>query len=450
MCWTRRPHFCWFKKNLTITSNSLKLPTTKSRAHSELEKAKITLNELTTMLKTTTESKLSAMEAAESVKKQAKELEVAKSQQHLGNAARKQEMDQEREQYMIIVSELDLAKQELTQIRQDFDACLEAKSASFQQAAEARRVANMNIEKINELSKEIKAMQESALQLNLASVQSQEQLENIMAEKEASIKAYITTKEDVDNKLKSLIQEYDPKLTRKLELKLVETNMEIEVIQEEMKRAHALEMDTVKLITTELNEATKALQKVAEEENLLRNIVTSLRLELEEVKKEKVEVEKKEKEIYDEQRSLLEQLSSEAESARTEVEEIKKNTNKLNQEAESGMLMAAKAMEKLQLVLKEVEQAKEAEKKAHNGMKISSEKQNNQNPQCSDNIIKISLQEFESLKKKVEECENIAEAKETDAVIEMEVINIRKNAAEKKLEENLKAIKEIEEATELL
>ncbi|KAF2288867.1 hypothetical protein GH714_021417 [Hevea brasiliensis] len=312
---------------------------TKSRAHSELAKAMITLNELTTKLKTTTESRLSAVEAAEIVKNQAKELEVAETQQHLGNAARKQELDQVREQYTIIVSELDLAKQELTQIRQDFDRALEAKSASFQQAAEAQRVANVNIERITELSNEIRIMQESAQQLKLASIESQEQLEKILSEKEACIRASIATKEDVDKRLKSLIQEYDPKLTRKLELKLAETNMEIEVVQEEMKRAHAIEMDTMKLVTTELNEATKTLQKVAEEENLLRNIVTSLRLELEE--------------------------------------------------------------------------------------------------------------EFESLKKKVEECETTADAKETVAIIEVEEIITRKNAAEKKLQENLKAIEEIKEATDI-
>ncbi|KAJ9180799.1 hypothetical protein P3X46_009006 [Hevea brasiliensis] len=422
---------------------------TKSRAHSELEKAMITLNELTTKLKTTTESRLSAVEAAEIVKNQAKELEVAETQQHLGNADRKQELDQVREQYTIIVSKLDLAKQELTQIRQDFDRALEAKSASFQQAAEAQRVANVNIERITELSNEIRIMQESAQQLKLASIESQEQLEKILSEKEACIRASIATKEDVDKRLKSLIQEYDPKLTRKLELKLAETNMEIEVIQEEMKRAHAIEMDTMKLVTTELNEATKTLQQVAEEENLLRNIVTSLRLELEEVRKEKAELEKKEKEIYDQQSSLLEQLTSETESARTEAEEIKKNTNKLNQEAESSMLIVEKAMERLHHALKEVEQAKEAEKKAHDEMKILSEKYKNQNSESNNNIIKISLQEFESLKKKVEECETTADAKETVAIIEVEEIITRKNAAEKKLQENLKAIEEIKEATDI-
>lgn len=435
--------FDMYKQRLEVAEE------TKSRAHSELDKAKITLNELATKLKTTNQSRLSAMEAAETVKTQAKELEVAESQQHLGNAARKQELDQTREQYKVIVCELDIVKQELNQIRQDFDRALEAKSTSFQQAAEAQRVANMNAEKINELSNQIKIMQEQALQLRLASIEAQEQQENIIAEKEACIRAAIVTKEEVDKKLKSLIQDYDPKLPRRLELKLAETNMEIEYVQEEMRRTHALDVETMKVITIELDESKKTLQKIAEEENLLRSIVTPIRLELDKVKKEKAELEKKENEILDQQRFQLEQLTSEAEKARTEAEEMKKNKNQLNQETKNAKASVEKTKGKLNFALKKAELAKEEEKIAHDEMKILSEKHKKQNPESTDNIINISLQEFESLKKKVEESETIADAKETEAIIQVEDINTRKNAAEKKLQENLKAIKEIKEATDI-
>ncbi|OAY41219.1 WEB family protein At1g12150 [Manihot esculenta] len=422
---------------------------TTARSYSELEKAKTTLNDLTIELKTATESKLSAVQAAETVKKQVKELEVAKSQQHFGDAASELELEQEREQYMIVMHELDLAKQELTQIRQDFDGCLQAKSVSFQQAAEVQMVTNGNIERISELSNEISAMQESTLQIKLATVQCQEQQESIMSEKQACIKAYAATKEDLDKKLMSLKEEYDPELHKKLEQKLSERNEEIEVIREEMKRAHAIEMDNVKLITTELNEATKTLQKVAEEENLLRNIVTALKLELDEVQREKSDLEKREKKKYDGQRSQLEKLSSEAETARTEAEEMKKKAKKLNQETETNMLTAARATEKLHLVQKELEEAKEGEKKAHDEMKSLSEKYNDQNPESNNNIIQISLQDIETSNKKVEESENTAEAKEADAKFEIEEINIRKNATEMRLEENLEAMKEIEIAIDI-
>ena len=69
--------------------------------------------------------------------------------------------------------------------------------------------------------------------------------------------------------------EYEPELTQSLEAKLAETSEEIQVLQEQMKEAHASEMDSVRRITLEIKEATKTLQEVAEEENSLRNLVDS-------------------------------------------------------------------------------------------------------------------------------------------------------------------------------
>ncbi|EEF39477.1 WEB family protein At1g12150 [Ricinus communis] len=431
--------------------------TVNARANSELEKAKIALNALTTKLNSANGSKLSAIEVAEAVKKQAKQLEV----EHLGNAARKQELDQEREQYTKIVTELDLAKQELTKVRQDFDAALDAKSASFQQAAEAQRLANMNAQRVTELAKEIRAMQESNQQLKLISAQAQEQIASIVAGKEGRIQACKIAKEEVDKNLESLRQDYDPEMTRNLEVKLVETTVGIEALQEEMRKAHAFEMSAVKFITTELNEATKTLQEVVEQEALLRNIVTSLKNELEDVKKEKGELQMKEvKELVkerkdpdglsDEQRSMLEKLSTETEIARREAEEINKNSEKLKQEAVKGRLVVEEGKRKLEIVLAMVEQAKERERRAHDEMKVLSEKQKSENIDSDNhNTIKMSLQDFELLKKKVEECDNIAEAKEIDAITEVEASNERKIAAERKMEENLKSIEEIKEATEI-
>ncbi|KAJ1429377.1 WEB family protein [Sesbania bispinosa] len=74
---------------------------------------------------------------------------------------------------------------------------------------------------------------------------------------------------------------------QRLEAKLAKTNEEIQVIQEQMKKAHASEIDSVRLITLEIKEATKALQEASEEESSLRNLVSSLRTKLEQVKKEK-------------------------------------------------------------------------------------------------------------------------------------------------------------------
>lgn len=64
-------------------------------------------------------------------------------------------------------------------------------------------------------------------------------------------------------KLLSLKKEFDPKQMRNLEPKLVETTEEIEVLQNGMKKVHPSDMDSVKGLSTELKDATKALQNVA-------------------------------------------------------------------------------------------------------------------------------------------------------------------------------------------
>ncbi|GAV86434.1 DUF827 domain-containing protein [Cephalotus follicularis] len=429
---------------------------TKAGALTELEKAKRTVEDLTTKLKLVNESKQSAIEATEIVKKQTKQLERLKSQKLFGTAARKQELDQAREQYLAIAAELDAAKQELNKIRQDFDAALEAKLASFQRAAESQRSANVSKEKVTELRKEIEDMQETKQQLKFATIEAQEEQTKIWAEKDSRTQSYKASKEQADTKLLSLKNEYDPKLTRSLELKLLETSKDIEILQEEMKKAHASEMDAVRIITAELNEATATLQEVAEEESSLRNSVNSLKLELEDVQREyavllKVEAEKQlaalEKEI-DEQSLMLEQLSSETENSRQEAEEMKMNTKELKKEAETAQTMAEEAEKKLEILLIQAEEAKDAEKKALNNMKLVSERSNTEN-QDSGAKIRISAEEFASLRKKVEESDNVAQANVTAAMTHLEIINASKSCVDKKLEANLIAIEEIKTATDM-
>ncbi|KDP35511.1 hypothetical protein JCGZ_08949 [Jatropha curcas] len=407
--------------------------TAKAKAVRELEKAKITLNDLTTRLKIANESKLSALEAIETVKKQTKKLEVTKSQRYLGNAG--QELEEARDHYMKIATQLAIAKQELTKFRQDFDSVAETKSASLQQAAEAKRSMNINIERINELSKQLKDMQESAQQLRAASLQGQGQAAKMVAEKEAHIQACKTSKQEVEKKIVLLRKECNE--TENLKAKLAERTEEIQILQDEMRKVHALEMDKVKLVTAELNEATKRLQEVAMEENLLRNSVTSIKMELEDVKRERTEFEEK----------VLDKLSSEAENARKDVEMIRSDIIKLREEREKAILKVEESKEKLDILLEELEEAKIAEKTVHEEMKNLS----NEKDKASDNnnMINISLEELESLKRKMAECESIAEAKEAEVRTKIEIINETRIIVEKRLEENSKSIEELKEATEI-
>ncbi|KAF3451897.1 hypothetical protein FNV43_RR07993 [Rhamnella rubrinervis] len=453
--------------------------TTKSKALSELEKAKITLQDLTTKLKAVSESKQSAIEAAETVKVRAKTLELQKSQKAIGFEAWKRDLEHARKEYTSTVTQLDASKQELTKIRQDFDAALEAKLAAFQQAAEAQRSAKVNSEKASELSREITSMQESIEQLKLAVLQSQQKQAKIVAEKDAKLESYRTTKEEAEKKLMSFKTELELYQTRYIEAELEQATAEIEVVQEEMKKAHASEMDTVRVVTTELNEATKTLQEVADEETSLRSLLNSLRQELEDVKKEQAQLEKKEMEMesiaanlngelhnikaeaekptavgeseVEEHNLKCQQLLEETESARKEVEELKKNSNELSREAEYYRNAAEEAEKKLQLALEEAEAAKAAEKRALHEMKMLTERQKSKQASNleTSSKIKVPVDEFASLSRKVAELENLAEKAEADAMVQIGAMKARRNETDRKLEANLKAIEEIKEATDI-
>ncbi|XWS18106.1 hypothetical protein CRYUN_Cryun32bG0013200 [Craigia yunnanensis] len=434
--------------------------TTKAKADGDLECAKRTLQDLASQLRTVTESKQSAIEAVEAANEQATQLELQKSKNHQENNDKKKELDYARELYITVATELDAAKQELNKIRQDFDAALETKLAAFQQAAEAQCSAKVYSERVSELSKEISAMKEAIQQVKFATQQVYQEQENIAAEKDALQKSYKSAKEETEKKLISSMKAYDPELTKYLEEKLMETTAQVEALQGEMKKVHALEMASVRVVTAELNEATTTLQLVADEECSLRTLVSSIGLELEEVKrKQQNEMKTKEAEresvavaeqnelnALNDQNFRLQQFSSEIENARSEAEEMKKNTEELKIEAEAAEIAVKEVKQKLVLALEQAEEAKGTEKRALDEMQVLSAKEETGNLESSGKI-KISMAEFESLKRKVGESGNMSERK-TAAMAELEAINASKNETNQKLEASLKAIEELKAATE--
>ena len=441
--------------------------TTKAKALSDLEKAKETLESLTTKLNNVRESKESAIKAAEAVRNMGKPFEKTLSLKAIGYEAWKQELENARNEYTTKVAELDSSKQELTKIRQDFDAVLEAKLAALQATGEAQRSAKLNSERIGELSEEIANMKASLEQLKLASAQNETQFD-----------FYKTAKEEAQKKLEALKNEYDdPELIQSLDAKLAETSAEIEVLQEQMKKIHASKMDSVKLLTSELKEATKTLQDVAAEELSLKKLVFSLRTELKQVKKEQDELKDKKQaaevlafnltgelqksaeevgpqpgtvdaNVFYMQSCKIQKLKSETEDARREAEEMSRKAQELKQEAEASRAAAEEAEKKLELVLEEAKEAKAAEQKAMKEMKIISDVQSRLSISKFSGKIRMSKEEFESLNGKVKEYQELAEKKEAAIMAELQGMYTRKNELDIKVEANLKAVEETKAAME--
>ncbi|GAU14736.1 hypothetical protein TSUD_203850 [Trifolium subterraneum] len=442
--------------------------TTKAKALADLEKAKETLQNLTTKLNNVRESKQSAMEAAEVVEN--KQFEKTLSLKAIGYEAWKQELEHARNQYMTTVTELDSSKQELTKIRQDLNAVLEAKLAAFQATGEAQRSAKLNSERIGELSEEISTMKASIEQLKLASTQNETQFDY-----------YKTAKEEAQKKLEALKNEYDdPELIQNLDAKLAETDAEIESLQEQMKKLHSSKMDSVRQLTSELKEATKTLQDVAAEEISLKKLVYVLRTELKQVKKEQDELKEKKQEAEDLAANLsselqenmeeprpqpgtqddleanvfyvqnckIQKLQSETEDARKEAEEMSRKARELKKEAEESRAVAEEAEKNLEVVLQEAKEAKAAEQRAIKEMKILSDVKSRLSISKFNGKIRMSNEEFESLNGKVKECQDLAEKKEASVMAELQAMYTRKNELDRKVEANLKAIEETKAAME--
>lgn len=470
------------QKELNKLKEQLKsAETTKSEALSELEKVKKAINELNNKLKSVNEYKESAVKATEAAKNQAKQLEEANSGNLPGaDDTWKHDLETARTQYTTVISELDAAKQELWKIRQDCDVSLEAKVAAFKQEAEAKDAAKAYMERAGELSKEISAVQESIGQVKLASLHAQQEQVEIFSEKDVLRQSYKSTMEESAKKLDVLKEEFDPEVSRNLEAQLAETLNEIGAMKKQMENAKASDLESVQTVTLELDDAKGSLQKVAEEESSLRSLVEALKVELENVKKEHSELKEKEAETEsiagnlhvklrkskseleaclaeesktrgacDELLSTLSQLSLETENARREAEEMKTKAEELKKEAEATKMAVKEAEEQLKIALEEAEEAKAAEERAVNQIKVLSEQTNAARTSISESgaNITISRDEFESLSRKVEESDKLADMKVAAAIAQVEAVRASENEALKRLEAFQKEIEDMKTAT---
>ncbi|XP_027336556.1 WEB family protein At5g55860-like [Abrus precatorius] len=456
--------------------------TTKAQALVELERAKRTVEDLAQKLKVISESRELAINATEAAKSQAKQLKEEKYGDPDGsNGAWKEELEAAVKRYASVMTELDAAKQVLSKTRQECDSSLDARDSALKQAAEAEDAKKENMERATELSKEISTVKESIEQAKLASNEAQQQQAMILAEKDVLRQSYKATLEQSEKKLLALKKEFSPELAKNLEVQLAETVSEIGALQKEMENKRTSDLDSVKTVTLELDDAKESLQKVADEESSLRSLVETLKAELENVKREHSDLKEKESETEsivgnlhvklrkskseleackaeeskvsgasDEMILTLSQLTSETENARREAEDMKNKTAELKMEAEVTMLALADAEKKLKVALEEVEAAKAAEASALEQITVLTERTTAARTSTSESgaLITISKDEFDSLSRKVEESDKLADMKMAAAKAQVEAVKASENEALKRLETTQKEIEDIKTATQ--
>lgn len=450
----------------------------------ELEKAKRTALDLTQKLEVLSDSRELAIQETEASKSQAKQLKEEKY--GCGNldgtdGAWKEELETTVQRYKSVITELDIAKQELRKIRQGCNEYMEARVSAFKKAAEAKDAMKANTERASELSKEVFAVQESIEQMKVASAEANQQQAEILIEKIVLSQSYKDTLEEAGKKLLALKNNFCPELTKNLEARLTETMNEIGALQKEIENKKTSDLDSLKIVTMELDGAKESLQKVSEEESSLRSLVEALRVDLENVKREHSELKGKEYrtqsivanlhvklqkseselEVYlaedikvrgasEEMILTLKQLSSETENARREAEDMKIKAVELKMEAEVTKLALEDAEIKLKVALEEAEAAQAAEASILDQIRVLSERTSAARASTSESgpRITISREEFESLSRKAEESDKLANIKVAAATAQVEAVKASENEALIKLEAAQKEIEEMKSATQ--
>lgn len=456
--------------------------TTKADALLELEKAKRTVEELSQKLRIINESKDSAIKATEAARSQAHQLaEANNSVSEILNGSSNGDLETDKAQYLNAVAELNAAKLELRRIKQEFNASLEEKNRAAKEAAEAEIAAKANTEKVGELSAEVSRIHDSIQQVKMARAQAKEEETQIRADKEKQKQLHKERLEESAKKLLALKKDVDPEVTRNLESELSGTLSEIESLRNEMESTKVSDLGSVKAVTVELNGAKESLNKVAEEESLLRSLVESLKIEVENIKKVHAELKEKEAETEslagnlhvklrkakseleealaeeakirgesDELIASIHQLASENKTAKAEAQEMKQKAEELNREAEAARIELEEAENKLEIATNEAEEAKAAETKALDQIKALSEKTDAARASTSEPGAQITLSkdEFESLSRKVEESEKLSDMKVAAAMAQVEAVQASENEALKRLEATRKEIEDMKAATQ--
>ncbi|KAL6520451.1 hypothetical protein OROHE_017039 [Orobanche hederae] len=432
--------------------------TTKAQALKDLHRANRTLHELTNKLETLSESKQASVRATEAARIRARELEEQRARRaQLGNDAWKADLDKERELYKASTGELTASKQELANLRQDFDSVLEQKLSVLQKAEDAQQTARTNQERQTQLAKEVEALRQALSELKEASRRAEEEHSEIISAKENLLVERKSAKEEAEREIKLLREEYEPADT--LQEKLEETMEAVKVLQEQLVDIRASDLYSLKITFSNLEKSRKAVEEAAEEEKSLQCVIDSMKQQLEEAKSERSELEQKasraESTVEQMQAELekrrteleaamsgcasimqssIDKLTEEAKSARREAEESNKKAKLLKLEAEASRLATKEGEEKLKIALEEAEAAKKlADDRIYNYPKSESADSGSSG---SDRKIRLSVEEFESMNKKIEGFGDEADLKVATAMAQVETIT----ASEKVILEKLKVI----------
>uniref|UniRef100_A0A0D3A7E2 protein-serine/threonine phosphatase n=1 Tax=Brassica oleracea var. oleracea TaxID=109376 RepID=A0A0D3A7E2_BRAOL len=403
----------------------------KARALSDLDSAQRKAADLRDKLETTKQSRKCAIQTKHTMNQRLEKLQ-----------SQSQETESVRESYILATAELFMAKEKLTEIGQEFSISVEERLSELQRAEEAECSSMVNSQKINDMLKEIAEMRDTAERLNSDADKKKEEEAKINEKSIDAKETYADMKREAEKRLEDLRQDCDPELRKEID-ELAEISAENESLQREIK------------LSRDLKEAKSAMQEIYNEERSYKSLVISLTVELDGMQRENRDLKEKEKDREEveegewvEERLKVEETMRVAERTRQEAEETRMHVDELRREAAATHTVMGEAAKQLEIVRRAVKKAKTAEKRAVEDMTVLTEKKESLTHDDPDKKIRISLKEHEELRGKHEESERMVQYKAETVDAQLEEINESRVEGESMLEEKMKEMEQVKEATD--
>ncbi|KAI3517127.1 hypothetical protein L1887_16335 [Cichorium endivia] len=195
----------------------------------------------------------------EEAQDQAKKIDVGKT-----NTNSNGDLENSKEQYAAVFTELDAAKQELRRIRHDHSVAMEEKSELIKEEQEAGIMIKVNLDKAGEISKEIMSVHETIEHVKLAAMEAKQEQEKIVSEKNVQKLAHKTALEESAKKLVALREQIDPEMSKDLETQFAKTKSKIKQISKEIMSVH----ETIEHVKLAAMEAKQEQEKIVSEKNV--------------------------------------------------------------------------------------------------------------------------------------------------------------------------------------
>ncbi|CAL5192929.1 unnamed protein product [Lathyrus oleraceus] len=426
---------------------------TKSHAESELSNAKKTMKNLSSMIEESSNKAKARMRDIETLEKK------GKSQQHGAMVVSRNE----NYEYAKVMRELEYIKKELFKLKLDVASVLEEKLRAEKEikASSSKMIACSS--KAEELRKEIEEANEEQVLAELARIEALKEFEDVKARKEREEKEFLSKLETTRKKIKEAEEGRDE--SKELEMKLAMTVSDVELLQNQLVLVTEMEKrvqgdETVKLLegglrksgeseedSTELQAVKEELEASTKELALIRaegfQFMASMdviRNELKHITKEAARLKKNDSSVQnltskllrmkskleaasaaeEKAKSLVVSLSHSLENLKTETDEAKKEKVLISQEIITTKEEIQRtdyeidtSEEKLQGVMKELEEAKATEAYALEKLKTLSKTAMRERAKTAkhSSLISISKFEYEYLTNHAAAAEEIADKK---------------------------------------